>query len=184
MKRKIVILAFAMALIALSVGGTLAYFTQEETTHNIITTGSVKIELIEKAVVNGKQIDFEDVDGVLPGSAVSKIVTVENVGASGAYVRVSVRPGITLAGGGQGDPDLIGFDFNLTDWTDGGDGWWYYNSSLEAGDTTKALFTTVTFDSKMNNQYQGCTCEVDVTVQAVQTANNGDSALKASGWPK
>ena len=36
----------------------------------------------------------------------------------------------------------------------------------------------------MGNEYQNAEATVDVTAQAVQTANNGDSALTAKGWPK
>ena len=36
----------------------------------------------------------------------------------------------------------------------------------------------------MTDEYQNCTVEVVVYAQAVQVANNGDSATAAAGWPK
>ena len=35
----------------------------------------------------------------------------------------------------------------------------------------------------MGNEYQNAAATVDISAQAVQTANNGTSALTASGWP-
>ena len=185
MKRKLLIATIVVLVFSLSVAGTFAYFTQEETAHNIITTGSIDIDLIEKAIKDGKEVDFEDVDGVMPGMDVSKIVKVKNTCENPAYVRMSVEKSIELAKGVTGDPDrsLITLNFNTEDWTDGGDGYWYYNKVLKDGWTTEPLFTTVTFSTEMDNMYQGSTANVDVAAQAVQAANNGDSALTAAGWP-
>jgi len=35
----------------------------------------------------------------------------------------------------------------------------------------------------MGNEYRDAKATVDVLAQAVQTANNGASALEAKGWP-
>ena len=49
---------------------------------------------------------------------------------------------------------------------------------------SRALFEQVSFvGTKMGNEYQLCTVVIDVTVQAVQMANNGESVLEAIGWP-
>ena len=45
------------------------------------------------------------------------------------------------------------------------------------------LFTCVTFDAGMGNEYQNATATVHVAAEAVQTANNGVTALEALGWP-
>ena len=74
-------------------------------------------------------------------------------------------------------------NFDTEKWTEGEDGYWYYNKALESGETTAPLFDTVEFALKMGNEYQESTCVIDVTAQAVQTANNGSSALEAAGWP-
>lgn len=67
--------------------GTLAYFTSENTAHNVITSGGVNIEVVEKTQgKDGVLVDFpkEGVRGVMPGSDVSKIVSVKNTGESEA----------------------------------------------------------------------------------------------------
>lgn len=48
----------------------------------------------------------------------------------------------------------------------------------------KPVFTTVTFDGTMDNLYQNCTTTISVAAQATQSANNGTSALTATGWPE
>lgn len=74
-------------------------------------------------------------------------------------------------------------DFNDTDWTAGEDGYYYYNEILAPGEVTEPLFTTVSFDTGMNNLYQNSTAAVDVAAYGVQADNNGDTVQEAQGWP-
>ena len=67
-------------------------------------------------------------------------------------------------------------------WIKGNDGWYYLEAPLTSNTPVFAL-TSVKFDVAMGNEYQGATATVDIVAQAVQTANNGDSALTAKGWP-
>lgn len=167
--------------LSLCIGGTLAYYTASETARNVITAGNIKIELIETDA-EGKP--FENVSGVLPGAEVDKIVTVKNTSDNACWVRISVEKEISLAKEKSGTPDmsLLEIDFNDQEWTEK-DGYFYYNEKLNPGETTEALFTTVTFNTAMDNLYAGCTANVTVAAQAVQTANNGDTVLEANGWP-
>ena len=177
MKRKLLILAICVAIVA---AGTLAYFTAEDTAHNVITSGGVDIELKEWAD-EAKQTPFEDVTGIMPGVTVTKIAEIKNTGASEAWVRVLITKDIQLAG--EVDPDLIKLGLNTTDWTLGTDGYYYYNKALKPGETTAPILSSVTFEPTMGNEYQNAAATVDISAQAVQTANNGTSALTASGWP-
>ena len=181
--------AFAVALIviclAISAIGTLAYYTAEERAHNVITTGGVEIEVHEWADEEKTEPFPEDgVDDVTPGLEVTKIVEVENTGASAAWIRVLLEMTVTAADGEtELSANLVELDYNTEKWTLGDDGYWYYNEALEPGDTTDPLFTKVTFAAEMGNEYQESTCVIDVTAQAVQSANNGTSATDATGWP-
>ena len=183
-KWKIVALCTVLACLSIVASGTLAYFTAQETAHNVITSGGIDIALIEKADTGNGLEDFKNVVGVMPGAEVSKIVTVENTGASDAWVRVKVDKTITLARGVQGtpDPSLLELNINTPDWTEQG-GYYYYNHSLLPGETTTPLFTTVTFAPEMGNMYQNSNAEIEVKADAVQVANNGTTALTAAGWP-
>ena len=183
MKRKLLMVAVLALCAALAAGGTLAYFTAEGRAHNVITTGGVKIAVQEWADVEKTQ-PFENLDGIMPNTVVTKIAEIKNTGASPAYVRVQVTKGILPAGAGEIDPELITLDLNETDWTLREDGYLYYNSALQPGELTAPIFTSVMFDKEMGNEYQGATVNVDVAAQAVQSANNGASVLEAQGWPE
>jgi predicted ribosomally synthesized peptide with SipW-like signal peptide len=184
MKRKLIVLSVLAILLAIVAVGTIAYFTSESTAHNVITTGGVEIKLLEWAD-NEKTKPFKDLIGVMPNTTVTKIAEVENTGESSAWVRVKVEKEINLADGveAQVNPALVVLDINTADWTQGGDGYLYYNKALLPGQKTEPIFTSVSFKSEMDNDYQSATVIVDITAHAVQTANNGDNAMAANGWP-
>ena len=182
MKRKLLILSVLAICIATLAVGTLAYFTAEGRAHNVITTGGVEIAVQEWADEE-KTKPFEDVTGIMPGMTVTKIAEIKNTGASDAWVRVKVEKNIKLQGEGTPDTALVELNLNLTDWTLGEDGYLYYNKALKPGEVTEPIFTAVTFNVTMGNEYQNATATVDVAAQAVQTANNGSTAMTANGWP-
>lgn len=182
MKRKLLILSVLAICIATLAAGTLAYFTSEGKAHNVITTGGVEITVQEWADEE-KTKPFEDVTGIMPGMTVTKIAEIKNTGASDAWVRVKVEKNIKLQGEGTPDTALVELNLNLTDWTLGEDGYLYYNKALKPGEVTAPIFTAVTFKADMGNEYQNATATVDVSAQAVQTANNGDTVMDAKGWP-
>ena len=182
MKRKILILSVLAICIATLAAGTLAYFTSEGKAHNVITTGGVEITVQEWADKD-KQTPFEDLEGIMPGMTVTKIAEIKNTGASDAWIRVLITKNIQLAGDGTPNTDLLELNLNLTDWALGEDGYLYYNKALKPGEVTEPIFTAVTFKPDMGNEYQNATATVDVSAQAVQTANNGDTVMAAKGWP-
>lgn len=185
MKKKIITIALIVSLVAVAAVGSNAYFTAAEKATNVITSGSVKIDLLEMSVpADGKPVPFEDVSGVMPGASVSKVVTVRNTGDNAAWVRVSVGKAIALREGVTGEPDLslVRFDLNSENWTEH-DGYYYYNTALEPGAETEPLFTAVTFAAEMGNMYQESTATVTVLAQATQLVHNGASAIEAAGWP-
>lgn len=178
-----VVIIVCTVISALAIVTTGALFSAESSATNVISTGSVKLNLIEQSEEDGKVSPFTDVVGVLPGQIVSKIVSVENKGDAAAYVRISVNIEVEFAEGVEATPDasLISLDFNDKNWTLK-DGFWYYNDLLEGGQTTSPLFTSVKFADNMPNEYQGSTIRIIVTSQIVQASNNGTNALDAIGW--
>ena len=185
LKKRVFVVALIAILIAITAAGSLAYYTAEERAHNVITTGGVSIELHEWADEDKTEsFPANGVSDVTPGLSVIKIAEVENIGSGEAWIRMQVEVSVTAADGSTQLPtDMVELDFDLENWTKGDDGYWYYNASLKDGEITKPLFTSVTFATKMGNEYQESKCTVDVLAQAVQTANNGDSATEAAGWP-
>ena len=205
MKKKILLLATLAIFTSVIATGTLAYFTAEGQAHNVITTGKVGIELIEKMTAsNGTMIDFpkEGVGGVMPGTSVSKIVSVKNTGDAQAWIRVWVNVGISEAGDPISNPmiknlpltitdsngeeiDVITLDFDHEKWIHSEeDGYYYYIDPVDVNDSTSTLFETVSFAKEMGNEYQNCKVLIDVSAEAVQTANNGNKVTEANGWPE
>lgn len=187
MKRKILVCALIIGVLAVSALGTLAYFTSEDTATNVVTAGNIKIELNERELSDGQAetVPFEDKINVVPDTAVSKIVTVKNTGNHPAYIRISVDKQIILPDGIEGEADfsLMETDFNTECWTEK-DGYWYYNKSLEAGEETEPLFTGVTFAKDMDNIYQNSTAKLTVKAFGVQSENNGSNPFETNGWPE
>lgn len=108
MKKKALMAASYVAVAALAIGGTLAYMTDDERTTNVMPLGEgVDIALIEQqrgedgleAFEQGKELmpivgsaqDNNDAYGLAQAeNYVDKIIRVENVGETDAYVRVLV----------------------------------------------------------------------------------------------
>lgn len=197
MKKRIFALAVVMVCIAIVSVGTLAYYTAEDTAHNVITTGSIDIELVEKTIdESGATVDFpeEGIHNVVPGTSVSKIVTVTNTGAGTAWIRVKVEASIVSAEGeempltitdaeGRELPVMTYIVEEESGWFLGEDGYYYYEKPVAAGAATAVLFDEVSFAPEMGNEYQGCTANLIVSAEAVQVANNGKTVDEAAGWP-
>ena len=182
MKKKIAAGAVLVLCLSMLIYSTIAYFNTADTARNVITSGNIKIALNE---TDAEGEPFQDAVDVMPGQKVDKIVTVQNTGNNPAYIRISVTKAIELAEGASETPDvsLLSLDFDTEHWTLQGE-YYYYNEVLEPGQTTKPLFTGVTFDKSMGNMYQDSKAVITVNAQGTQVKNNGTSALNANGWPE
>ncbi len=177
-KKHIVLIATLLCCAALLAGGTLAYFSAEETAYNVITTGSLAMALREEAA-GGMPFPEGGIHGMMPGETSPLKVYVENTGAVDFYARVAFEASIlpeTLS------TEYLAFDINTADWTLKS-GWYYYNAVVPPGGKTAPLFTQLSFGGGMDNPYMDAGVNVDVAAQAVQSKNNGASALTALGWP-
>jgi len=126
---------------------------------------------------------------VMPATTVSKIVSVKNLQQT-AWVRANFSITVYDPSGEEMDipteelETVIIIAPNTKNWTEK-DGWWYCKSPLKSGETSKPLFEEVAFSGPhMDNKYQNCTVTIDVNVQAVQHANNGNTIWQAAGWPE
>lgn len=168
MKKKTVLLgATAVMLVAaMSIGGMLAYFTDTDTKENTFTVGNVEIQINE---------EFEQGSIANPGVAVDKNPTIENIGDNAAYVRMKVVLSDGLAWM-LAIEDKYGENFDLATVFGGHDeAKWsrvdyagvpaeydintdtltytynYIGGALEKGESTDALFTTVTMPALFDN---------------------------------
>ena len=180
MKKRLFSLAVIVICLSIAGGSTLAYFSDRTVAHNVITSGNIKIDLLETKADGST---FENVIGVMPGTSVEKVVQVKNIGENDAWIRVQVVKELTKANGTNGDEDLLTIDFDRQHWINR-DGYYYYNEPLTSGEVTEPLFENVQFAASMGNEYQNSTAQVYVFAQATQTANNGETVLGAKGWPE
>ena len=179
-RRKLLIslIAFAAAFLTLFSQPSLAYYSVLGEAVNVITSGEIKCEIIEK-MGSG---DFPE-DGVyiMPGSIISKKVSVKNTGSNPFWLRMKLKNSIddsTLSA------DILELDINLKDWIDGEDGYYYYNKPVEPGSETEKLFTQVKVAGSADNRYLGKTIKLTVCAFAVQSEyNDAPSPLDVFGWP-
>lgn len=194
MKKKILVVAMLAVFASIAATGTLAYFTAEESAVNVITSGGIGIEIVEKTMADsGAEVDFpkEGLSDVMPGTSASKIVRIKNTGKSDAWIRIKMESKIVSVDGqelpieiGEASKEPVMECEILEGWSDGGDGYYYYNEPVGSEKFTKELIDTVKFNPAMGNEYQGCTANIMISAQAVQKANNGDTVMEAKGWPE
>ena len=136
-RKKITSICVAVLLVAAFViGTTYAYLFSSNTKVNTFGIGDNVSQITE---------EFKPpTDNPVAGITVTKDVRVTNTGMP-SYVRVYVA--ISSAE----FEDTFSIDWNTSDWTLGSDGYWYYNSVVGKGETTKPLMTTVTFNSKIES---------------------------------
>ncbi len=185
MKRKIFAASIIVILLSIGVLSTHAFIIAQGTATNVITTGKVKIDLKEYTLdENNKRIEYGNQPiAAVPSMKVDKIVNVKNVGNQPVYVRVSVKVLVNSQTQQDFDMSKIIINYNQRYWTFK-DGYWYYMAVLNAGETTKDLFTIVEFSSNMGNEFMNSTVTVDLKAQATQFANqNVANATEAKGWP-
>lgn len=116
MKKKWTIATVLLLAVALLAVGTWAYFSAVGRADNVITMGSVKLALHDE---DGAGQPFTTVSA-MPGSAVNKVVYVENVGSGAFYTRVKITPEMVGADGEiiplDASERLLTLDLNDTDW--------------------------------------------------------------------
>lgn len=186
-KRIIAVLAIT-SILAVMVFQTLAFFTAEDTALNRVTMGNVALILnddtINPETEELEPFPVEGFDLVMPGDVIDKIVSVTNDGDNPIWVRIRLDRSILLAGeAADVDFNVLGLNLNDEDWTEGVDGWFYYNEVLAPGETTENLFTQVTFPTSLGNEFMNAEVEIDVLAQGVQSQNNGLTVQEAAGWP-
>lgn len=189
MKRRFAFFAALCMLLSIAAYNSLAYFTAEETVRNVITSGAVHIQVVERQRTDeGLKPCPPAAIPVMPGSEVSRIVSVQNLDEP-VWVRMTYTVTVLDADGAELNltpaelDQLLTIDTDTVSWSCQ-DGWWYYAHALAAGEEAGPLFTEVAFSgSGMGNAYQNCTVIIDVVAQAVQKIHNGDTVMDAAGWP-
>ncbi|HZK10587.1 MAG TPA: hypothetical protein VFD08_05905 [Clostridia bacterium] len=186
MKRRLLAGLLIIICLLIQIHETKAYFSTEKTLHKVITTGGIKIELLEwEDESKIRSLPKNSTEGVMPGREIVKIFQVENTGKNEAYIRIQMEKDIGLKGKIGEEPNLNLMIVNLESsaWTLAEEGFYYYKKVLKPGEKTEPFYLTARFDRSMGNIFQDSRVKVSITAQATQVANNGNSSLKAKGWP-
>lgn len=173
--------AAAILLILISTVGFVSYalLSAHASAQNIITAGTVRIELN----------DVDEGLTIMPATTAQREVVIKNIGANDCYVRVLISGEFNVElPARSSDSDAAVLNFNTGDWTKDSDGFWRYNMKLAPGESTTNLLTGISFDKSMGNEYQNSAFQLNISAQAVQAANNGfipgtGSILDVDGWP-
>ena len=184
--KKLLTGAISLALVAVvSVGATLAYFTDKtDTKTNVFTTGKVDIELSDYTNGPGEGDtwygenagDGVAYGNVMPGDTLSKVVKVTvNEDSSDCYVAVQLiaRSDDKMDADLSGVMDSIQNQVRANNWAYERKGdilTVYYPTVLSAGDEV-TMFETVTVPTTWGNEYADATFYIDVQAAAVQAAN-------------
>lgn len=203
MKKKITAIVLVVLVLALlTMGMTLAYFTDEKEAQNVFVFGDISIDLEEPGWKPGEDGGEDDtvMEDIFPGMDFTKDPYIVNTGDADAYVRmgVEINPAVLQdLTGGTDEAALAkilkglsgaGWTFDRMDTTaDGTIVFWYNYGVLGAKAQTSALFTAVHIpeDYKSDNvetiMGEGRIFGINVIAQAIQTVgfNSAEEAYAA-----
>lgn len=179
-KARLLLIALAAILITVLTQPTLAYYTYMGKATNVVTSGSIRLQIHEKTA-DGTDFPTEGVF-VIPGDIVSKRVYVGNVCEHPFYLRVSLVASSTNEA--LTPEDCMKLDINTQNWTFH-DGYYYYNRVLQPGEVTEDLFSQVEIvGSRVDQTHVGSMLGLTVNAYAVQSEHNpAEFPWDASGWP-
>lgn len=196
-KKKIQALVVAGVLTVGVVGGTLAWFTSQDSVKNTFNTGASNDE-------NGNGIkiveEFTPPTDMLPGDEVNKDVQVKNTATYDQFIKVKLKPTFVEVGKdgsrneikqreitnelGQKqtctlDTSKIILKFTKNLKTDKSNGSWvkdgeyyYYMGKVKPSELTSMLLDSVTLDSSAGNEYRGLVFDIDVEAKSIQASND------------
>jgi hypothetical protein len=143
----------------LAITGISAYFIATGSAINEVEVGNDEISLQET---------FQNPD-IEPGevTVITKKVTVNNTGKNYASVRVRVMFSASDV------LDYTTVDYNTSDWSEEGDGCWYYKRPLAVGQETTPLFNKLTLTNPTEDQVK----DFNVYVYAESRNCSSDSTL-------
>ena len=190
----------ALALVALVglVGGTFAYFTSSTTLTNEFETGTYSTSITE---------EFVSPDNWTPGTTTKKRVNVTNNGSVEVAVRAkytekwTAKDGTVLSGT-RNEESVAQFKIN-PNWIKANDGYYYYNDTLIANETSSDFISSVTFNpnfileegtdiectttkengkttvncANLESGYAGATYSLEITIETIQASQGWNYEL-------
>lgn len=166
-------------LTLLVVGIIFAFFQKSESIDNKFQTAEAKINLTEK---------FDPNDRWVPGEEKQKEVRFGNEGTVASVLRVKFTPVLKLENGTEDTEATKEFKLNFAEnfqenWTDGGDGWYYYNKILAPDQMTDITLKSVTISDQIGNDehgietdYSGASYDVKIAGELLQASLASEAA--------
>ena len=152
-KTKIILTAICLALVlGLSIIPAMAYFTDYTQAE-----GSVKVDLGFETTMD------EQVDGFV------KTITISNAGPESCWVRAKAFAGSDLS-----------LTYSGTGWSDGGDGYWYYENIVAAGAKSEPI--KVEIGNLPEDAEAGDQLDVAVIYEAAKVIYETDGTPKAADF--
>ncbi|MGG5314899.1 hypothetical protein [Enterococcus sp. AZ072] len=169
-------------LLLLIGGGYFVYaaMTAQDRKENDFQVGQVETQLLE---------DFDGITEIELDESVEKEVVIKNTGTIKQFIRVMVMPEVRGPVAGDTNqqvlPLIIGRDIFLegmvtADWTDGGDGYYYYiKEAVDPKDSTSKLFESIRLSDSLAGQYH----QTDFSIYLkVETVNCAEFAYRDAWW--
>lgn len=181
MKKKILAIVLCIAMLAIAiVGGTMAYFTDNDAKTNTFTVGNVSIVLTEP---NWDATGAAEAADVYPGEPLAKDPTVTNDGANPCFVRIKVEGLDQFADDFNGAMITYRTDYVTAalgeHWVLHTDGYFYHNHPLQPGVTTDALFDQIVIPFELTNSAAAEPIVVTAYACQAQGARPSFSAVEA-----
>ncbi len=164
-----------------SVGTVYSYFYGSHQLTNTLAVIEPGFNISEK---------FNPYDYWVPGEKKEKIIWFENSEAMPLLLRFKIEKPVWSISGVPDDAVTFNYSTYLLDsviWTDGGDGWNYYNQIFTPGHITDPVFDSVTFSQSLSNavisgaiNYTNTYIDIGIKAQTIQI---NPEAAAANGFP-
>jgi len=188
MNKKVIMIILLITVICLFlITTTIAFITRSTTANNIITFGSIKMQIIQTTLDSNneeKDVDNNEILNIIHNPTISRIVKVKNLGKHDFFVRISLD---MIAFNPNNEEykvnDCLSYNFNTEDWIYE-DGWYYYKKIVKQGEITNNLITQINFDvNKITKEHTRGNFKFNIKAEAVQAKNNAQNVLEVVGWP-
>ncbi|MBQ8522302.1 MAG: hypothetical protein IJ458_01400 [Clostridia bacterium] len=164
-----IIVLSVMLVASIAVGVTLAYFAADANVVGNVTLGDPVNINITQGGSTVTSLTFSD--DALPGHVYDQVIGVSiPADTSDALLRAKLTISNT-------DGATLNVEATTVDaWVEGDDGYYYYNGVASAGDAIDFV-TAVTIPTGLTNVDANKTFNIDISVEAIQEANNAARAV-------
>lgn len=164
-----IIVLSVMLIASIAVGVTLAYFAADANVVGNVTLGDPVNINITQGGSTVTSLTFSD--DALPGHVYDQVIGV-SIPADSTDALLRAKLTITNAGGASVNVEAT----TVNTWVKGDDGYYYYNGVASANDAIDFV-TAVTIPTTLTNADANKTFNIDVSVEAIQEANNAARAV-------